>query len=71
MPRTKDPVWAEFECDRTKNSGLWAICRKCKKEMQGILHRLKRHSSVCNSAVELISVSEPWTTSLGGEIKEE
>lgn len=46
MLKIKDPVSTNFECIKTKNSGMWVRCRKCKKEMQGFLNRLKNSSRV-------------------------
>ncbi|XP_047986596.1 uncharacterized protein LOC125226609 [Leguminivora glycinivorella] len=53
MPREKDPVWSFFSCTKTKNTGLWARCKKCDKEMQGILNRMKSHVKVCQPQVHI------------------
>lgn len=51
MPRKRDPVWSDFDCIKTKNTGFWARCKKCGKEMQGILDRLKKHTKICQPGV--------------------
>lgn len=44
MPKLKDAIWKHFKCIQKKgNSGKWAICKKCDKEMQGIPERMKVH----------------------------
>lgn len=48
MPRTTDPVWKFFEkMLKVKNSGKWAKCKKCAREMQGIPSRMKKHYEEC------------------------
>lgn len=47
MPKNKDIVWSKFECITSKNSGNWAMCKVCKKEMQGIPTRMKKHLQSC------------------------
>ena len=49
MPRVKDPVWNFFNCTvKEGNKGLWATCKKCKKELQGIVPRMKKHLEFCS-----------------------
>lgn len=55
MPRNKHPIWVKFDCFNAKNSGNWARCKTCKKEMQGIPSRMEKHIESCditNKAVE-------------------
>lgn len=48
MPKNKHPVWVNFECKIKKgNTGKWAVCKKCKKEMQGIPSRMMKHLKAC------------------------
>ncbi|XP_047538459.1 uncharacterized protein LOC125072033 [Vanessa atalanta] len=64
MPREKDPVWSYFSCTKTKNTGLWARCKKCNKEMQGIINRMKSHVKVCQPQVKITEPdSQPSTSS--------
>lgn len=50
MPKPKHPVWANFDCiTKNKNTGNWARCKKCSKELQGIPSRMKKHIFICNS----------------------
>lgn len=71
MPKNKHPVWVNFECKIKKgNSGKWAVCKKCKKEMQGIPSRMMNHSKVCTSHAETISDPESETNSRDSNDKE-
>ena len=65
MPKNKHPVWVNFECKTKKgNSGKWAVCKKCKKDMQGIPSRMMKHSKVCTGRnTETISDPESETNS--------
>lgn len=47
MPKNKDIVWAKFDCITSKNSGNWARCKLCQREMQGIPTRMKKHLQIC------------------------
>lgn len=53
MPRNKDPIWKNFIC-KTKegNTGKWAICKICEKEMQGIPKRMEIHYELCSTGIE-------------------
>lgn len=49
MPRTTDPIWKFFERTvKASNSGKWATCKKCRREMQGIPSRMKIHYDECS-----------------------
>lgn len=44
MPKPKHLVWKYFECmNKKENTGKWAKCRECSKEMQGIPSRMEKH----------------------------
>lgn len=46
--RKKDPIWFYFnEKFEVGKKGNRAICKKCGKEMQGLVARLKNHISTC------------------------
>lgn len=45
--RKKDPIWISFE-RISKGKGYRAKCKSCKKEIQGVLDRMKKHLEVCN-----------------------
>ena len=48
MPRQQDPVWKFFNrIKKDNNSGPWAVCKKCDKQMQGIVERLRKHYEEC------------------------
>lgn len=48
MPKSKHSVWVNFRCvNKDQNSGKWAICKKCEKEMQGIPQRMLKHIEKC------------------------
>lgn len=46
--RQKDAIWQYFleKCGNTK-TGRRAICKICKKEIQGIVARMKTHYEEC------------------------
>lgn len=46
--RKKDPIWFYFH-DKLEvgKKGSRAVCKKCGKEMQGLVARLKNHFSIC------------------------
>lgn len=49
MPKRKLNIWKYFEeTKKVGNSGKWAKCKKCKKEMQGIPKRLNDHYVKCS-----------------------
>lgn len=59
--RKKDPIWIEFTemPSRSGISGIRVMCNTCKKEMQGIASRLKKHKqSQCfsPSGTNLVSI---------------
>ncbi|KAG7163866.1 Zinc finger MYM-type protein 4-like 2, partial [Homarus americanus] len=47
--RKRDPVWVSFE-RIAKGTGFRAICKSCKKDMQGFVHTMKRHLEVCKKS---------------------
>jgi len=48
MPRRQDPVWRAFNrVKKDNNSGPWAVCTKCHRQMQGIVERLHKHYAEC------------------------
>lgn len=48
--RKRDPIWLYFkEKFEVGKKGSRAICKKCEKEMQGLVARLKNHLSICAS----------------------
>ena len=48
--RSLDPIWIYFEVvNKPQNVGKWAKCKKCDKEMQGIVSRLKLHQEKCQT----------------------
>jgi len=50
MPPKQNACWFYFDCImKTNNKGMWAKCKNCGHEMQGIIERLKKHLEVCNS----------------------
>lgn len=53
MPKPKDPIWNHFQnINKAGNTGKWAICKTCKKEMQGIPSRMKEHRLKCSISDE-------------------
>uniref|UniRef100_A0A6P7H6L1 Uncharacterized protein LOC114346820 n=1 Tax=Diabrotica virgifera virgifera TaxID=50390 RepID=A0A6P7H6L1_DIAVI len=47
--RKKDPIWQFYVKTTNPNKlGCRAICRKCRKDIQGLVQRLKAHHDVCN-----------------------
>ena len=51
MPRQTDPIWNHFiKSTKKGNSGNWARCSKCRKELRGIPSRLKCHFDICGSS---------------------
>lgn len=47
--RTRDPVWLHFEEKIIPGlKGSKAVCKSCRKEMQGIVKRMKVHNQKCN-----------------------
>lgn len=57
--RKKDPIWINFEelPVRPGVSGSRAVCKKCRKEIQGIVARLKKHLSDCYSESDDVSIN--------------
>lgn len=48
MPKHLDPIWNHFTSAKKENNcGKWAVCKKCRKEMQGIPARLRLHVKKC------------------------
>lgn len=48
MPKTEHPVWVHFELiNKPSNSGNWARCKRCFKELQGIPSRMEKHIASC------------------------
>lgn len=69
MPKPAHPVWVNFNViSKTGNSGKWAQCKKCKKELQGIPQRLLKHVSICcpgpgpRACTSSLYTGEPSTT---------
>lgn len=53
MPRIKDPIWNHFSCKiKGGNSGKWAVCKLCEKEMQGIPKRMEKHYELCSAQID-------------------
>lgn len=53
--RRKDAIWNYFiekKSDKAK-PGSRAICKNCKKEMQGLVQRLKDHHEKCKKTLHL------------------
>ncbi|XP_076050454.1 uncharacterized protein LOC143031004 isoform X2 [Oratosquilla oratoria] len=48
--RKKDPIWFSFERTK-KGKGHRARCKNCNKEIQGIVHRMKRHLQLCTMSL--------------------
>ena len=46
MPKIKNPVWVHL-INKPSNSGNWARCKKCLKELQGIPSRMEKHILSC------------------------
>ncbi|XP_050507193.1 uncharacterized protein LOC126891479 [Diabrotica virgifera virgifera] len=47
--RKEDPIWQFYIKTTNPNKlGCRAICRKCRKDIQGLVQRLKAHHDVCN-----------------------
>lgn len=44
--RKRDPIWENFDA-RKEKTGVRAICKKCGKELQGLVCRLRKHISQC------------------------
>ncbi len=41
--RSRDPIWVNFELSTKLNkTGVWAKCKHCDAEMQGLVDRLKK-----------------------------
>ena len=58
MPRHADPVWDEFSrLTIDRDSGRWAKCKKCKREMS----RLKYHYDICWAESESSGAEGPMT----------
>ncbi|KAI6649837.1 Transposase [Oopsacas minuta] len=73
--RKQDDIWVHFERYTTEGVAGWkARCKLCKKEMQGVVNRLKQHYSSCsmqdhpiiaeNESIDLVARS----TALCGEV---
>lgn len=46
--RKEDSVWQYFIKKTEKNKlGCRAVCKYCKKEIQGLVQRLKKHHEIC------------------------
>lgn len=57
--RRKDMVWLNFEEVKSDiRKGCRAKCKKCKKEMEGQVIRMKKHVETCSNVEEAISVSD-------------
>ena len=66
MPRHADPVWDKFSrLTKDGNSGRWAKCKKCNREMQGIPSRLKCHLDICWAKTESSGADEGLLAVLG------
>lgn len=62
--RKRDTIWFYFnEKIEVGKKGSRAICKKCGKEMQGLVARLKNHFSTCGSTNE--DVDDPQQLSEG------
>lgn len=56
MPKQKSSVWKDFKCVyKENNSGKWAVCKSCKKEMQGIPQRMTKHLEICGANSSMVS----------------
>lgn len=51
MPRQRDGIWAHFTEKSTTKTGCRAICNKCKKEIQGLVARMKIHYEKCKNDI--------------------
>lgn len=65
--RRSDSVWDNFKrIPNSNKTGFRAICNYCKKELQGVLVRMRKHLSECqdeNDIVELDEIESTPTTS--------
>lgn len=51
--RKEDSVWQFYlKTTDSKKSGCRATCKNCKKEIQGIVQRLKAHREICKKQQE-------------------
>lgn len=51
--RKEDSIW-QFYIKKTERNklGCRAVCKKCNKEIQGLVQRLKAHHEICNKQQE-------------------
>lgn len=67
--RNKDNIWNQFDEKRMPGKvGSRAVCRKCGKEMQGIVLRLKKHYRAC---VENLSSDSEMSTSTDDSLSDD
>ena len=60
MPRVKDPVWNFFNSTvKEGNKGLWATCKKCKMEFQGIVPQMKKNLEICSPS-DTVHIERMW-----------
>ena len=58
----RDPIWFYFnEKIEVGKKGSRAVCKKCGKEIEGLVARLKNHFSICESTNE--DVDDPQQSS--------
>lgn len=51
--RKEDYIWQFFiKITDAKKTGCRAVCKKCKKEIQGIVQRMKIHHQICEEQAE-------------------
>ncbi|CAH2090930.1 unnamed protein product [Euphydryas editha] len=60
MPKPLHLVWADFQLiAKPNNTGKWAKCKHCAKEMQGIPERMVKHRDICIRARNSNSTTHP------------
>lgn len=63
--RRKDNIWNNYVEKVSKGkTGSRAICKICKKEMQGVVQRLKEHYSKCKKMQDMEVENSPSSSTV-------